>query len=130
MARPSASAGGSSHGSRSRGWARFRSRSDDGERRGGVHSANKAVKEFLSVSGLGAKLRDWPVYDAWRKALGEDLSRRARAVDFRRGELFVEVESAAHHHELANFTGERYRNLTNQHLGRAAVRKVSFRLKR
>jgi hypothetical protein len=95
-----------------------------------MRTADQAVKEFLSASGLGDKMRDWPVYDAWRKALGEELSRRARAVDFRRGELFVEVESAAHHHELANFTGERYRQLMNQHLGRPAVRKVSFKLKR
>jgi hypothetical protein len=100
------------------------------ENRGGVHSARDAVREFLRASGLGARMRDWPVYEAWRKVLGNDLSRRARAVDFRRGELFVEVESAAHHAELANFTGERYRQLTNQHLGREAVRKVTFKLQR
>ncbi len=106
-----------------------RPRSKDENARGGVHSANKAVKEFLAASGLGARLRDWPVYEAWRAVLGEDLSRRARAVDFRRGQLFVEVESAAHLHELANFTGERYRQLTNRHLGRETVQKVSFKLK-
>lgn len=98
--------------------------------RGGVHSAQDAVRDFLRNSGLGAKLRDWPVYEAWGVVLGGDLSRRARAVDFRRGELIVEVESAVHHAELSNFTGERYRQLTNQHLGREAVRKVTFKLKR
>lgn len=99
-------------------------------RRGGVHSAKDAVGDFLRASGLASKMRDWPIYQAWREVLGEELSRRARAVDFKRGELIVEVESAAHHHELANFTGERYRQLTNQHLGREAIRKVSFKLKR
>lgn len=98
--------------------------------RGGVHSARDAVRDFLRVSGLGERMRDLPVYEAWRKALGDDLSRRARAVDFRRGELVVEVESAAHHAELASFTGERYRQLTNRHLGREAVRKVTFKLQR
>jgi len=104
------------------------SRKEEG--RGGVHSAQDAVRDFLRDSGLGEKLRDWPVYEAWRTAIGADLSRRARAVDFRRGELIVEVESAAHHAELSNFTGERYRQLTNQHLGRETVRKVTFKLKR
>ena len=99
------------------------------ERRGGIHSSAEAVKEFLAASGLGSKLRDWPVYEAWRDALGPELARRARAVDFRRGELVVEVESAAHLHELVSFTGERYRQLTNRRLGRDAVRKVSFKLK-
>ena len=102
----------------------------DEEQRGGVHSARDAVKHFLAASGLGARLRDAPVYAAWREALGDDLGRRARAVDFRRGELIVEVESAAHHAELANFTGERYRQLTNRHLGREVVRKVTFKLQR
>lgn len=105
-------------------------RRSDGERRGGLHSAGDAVREFLRDSGLDARLRDWPVYEAWREVLGQDLSRRARAVDFRRGELVVEVESAAHLHELQSFTGEGYRRRTNQHLGREAVRKVTFRLKR
>ena len=105
-------------------------RKDSEDYRGGVHSAGDAVKEFLRASGLGDKLRDYPIYEAWRSVLGTDLARRARAVDFRRGELIVEVESAAHHHELANFTGERYRQLTNQHLRREAVRKVTFKLKR
>ncbi len=100
------------------------------ENRGGVHSASSAVRDFLRESGLAAKLRDYPVYEAWREALGTELSRRARAVDFRRGELIVEVESAAHHSELSNFTGERYRQLTNKNLGREAVRKVTFKLKR
>lgn len=107
-----------------------RSRKDYEAYRGGVHRAGDAVRDFLRSSGLGAKLKDYPIYEAWRVVLGPDLSRRARAVDFRRGELIVEVESAAHHHELANFTGERYRQLTNQHLRREAVRMVTFKLKR
>lgn len=106
-----------------------RARKDE-ERRGGVHAAHDVVKHFLAASGLGDRLRDAPIYAAWREVLGDDLGRRARAVDFRRGELIVEVESAAHHAELANFTGERYRQLTNRHLGREAIRKVTFKLQR
>jgi len=95
-----------------------------------VHSADEAVQEFLAASGLGAKLRDWPVYEAWRNVLGEDLARRARAVDFRRGELVIEVESATHMHELSNFTGEQYRRRVNQELGRETVHRLSFKLRR
>lgn len=90
----------------------------------------QAVKAFLAESGLGSKLRDLPVYEAWQEALGEELSRRAKPVDFRRGELVVEVESAVHLHELANFTGERFRQLANRDLGFERIRKVTFKLKR
>lgn len=97
--------------------------------RGGIGSLGQAVQQFLNESGLGAKMRDWPVYEAWSKALGEDLARRARPVDFKHGQLFVEVESAAHLSELRGFTGERYRALANRHLGAERIRRVSFKLK-
>jgi hypothetical protein len=49
---------------------------------------------------------------------------------FARGELLVEVDSAAHMHELANFTGEEYRARINEHLGKEEVRRLTFHLKR
>lgn len=97
--------------------------------RGGVGSLGQAVQQFLKESGLGEKMRDWPVYEAWAKALGDELARRARPVDFKHGQLFVEVESAAHLSELRGFTGERYRALANRHLGAERIRRVSFKLK-
>lgn len=88
------------------------------------------MRDYLRASGLADKLRDWPVYDAWAQALGPDLVFRARPVDFRRGQLIVEVDSAAHMAELRGFTGERYRALANQRLGAERIRRVSFQLKR
>jgi len=95
-----------------------------------VSSLGDAMRAFLAESGLATKLRDWPVLEAWSKAAGEQLARRARAVRFQDGELLVEVESAAHLQELKSFTGERYRRLANEHLGRESIRRVVFKLKR
>ena len=94
----------------------------------------EAMKDYLAVSGLGPKLRDWPVLDAWRKVLGEPLCRRARPMAFHAGRLVVEVESSAHLQELRNFTGEQYRLQANRALidqgwGREAIRQVAFKLK-
>lgn len=103
----------------------------DNDRRGGLAALGDVMRQYLDASGLGQRLRDWPVYDAWRVAVGEELARRARPVDYRRGgELVVEVESAAHLQELRNFTGERYRALANQRLGQERIRRVTFKLKR
>ena len=90
----------------------------------------EAMRGFLKQSGLEQRLRDWPVFDAWTEALGEKLARRARPVAFRAGELQVEVESAAHLHELQGFTGDQYRQLANKRLGREEIRRVVFRLER
>jgi hypothetical protein len=89
-----------------------------------------ALAAFLRDTGLDSKLAQARVFGAWREALGEALAKRARAVRFQGGELLVEVESATHLHELANFTGERYRVLANKKLGAARIARVVFQLQR
>ena len=89
-----------------------------------------ALAGYLESSGLSKKLRELPVLDAWSEAAGERVAARARAVSFRNGELEIEVESAALRQELVSFTGEQYRRLANQRLGREEIRRVVFKLKR
>jgi hypothetical protein len=98
--------------------------------RKGVASIDDAVKSFLRASGIGAKLGPWPVYQAFLEAAGAAFARRARPVRFARGELVVEVDSAAHLAELQSFLGAELRVKTNQILGAENVRKLSFKLKR
>jgi len=88
-----------------------------------------ALHSYLRSSGLGSRLRDWPVYEAWGKVVGETLAQRARPVRFAGGELVIEVESAPQYQELKNFTGEQYRLLANRELGRTAIERVTFKLK-
>ncbi len=97
--------------------------------RGGPTPMKEVMRDYLASSGLERKLRDWPVHDAWREAAGEAFARHARPVALRHGVLTVEVDSAAHLQELKSFTGERYRLLANQSLGREEIRQVTFKLK-
>jgi hypothetical protein len=89
----------------------------------------EAMHSFLKTSGLDRHMRDFPVFEAWRTAAGENVARRARAVRFRDGELVVEVESAAHLQELKSFTGEGLRQRANQPFGREVIRSIAFKLK-
>ena len=98
-------------------------------RRGPV-ALGDALRGFLRTSGLGGRLRNARVYQAWSDALGEQAARHARPVKFHFGDLTVEVESSVHLHELQNFTGEQYRQDANRRLGEERIRKVCFRLKR
>jgi Dna[CI] antecedent, DciA len=103
-------------------------------RTGGVTSLHDALGAFLRSTGLAARLRNARVFEAWADALGPDLSRRAAAVRYHKGDLTVEVASAAHLHELRNFTGEGFRRDANARLGEAGsqetIRRVAFKLKR
>lgn len=99
-------------------------------RHGGVASMEDAVKTWMRASGLSSRVRHGRVYEAWNAAAGMDLARHARPVRFERGELCVEVDSAVHLHELANFTGENLRALANARLGRPEIKRIAFRLKR
>jgi hypothetical protein len=95
-----------------------------------MSSLGDALHLFLKDTGLATQLKDWPILDAWSKAAGVELARRARAVRFQNGELLVEVESATHLQELKSFTGERYRRLANDRLGGDSIQRVVFKLKR
>lgn len=102
-------------------------------KRGGIHSLSDSLQSYLTASGLGDQLASWPVFDAWSRAAGERMGERARPVRFDSGILVVEVDSAAHLHELEAFTGEALRLQANKSLKEAATRlaihRVQFRLK-
>ena len=98
--------------------------------RGGVSPLDAALQSFLRTSGIGEHLGPWAIFRAFADAAGSTYARHARAVKFTRGELLVEVDSAAHLAELKGFLGEDIRTRTHQILGRQEIRRISFRLKR
>lgn len=102
----------------------------DATRRGGAQPLSKLMRSVLRDSGLAEGLRRARIHAAWKQALGPDLARRTTIVRFRNGELVVEVDSAAHLHELKNFTGDGYRRIANDNLGAPRIRRVVFQPKR
>lgn len=89
-----------------------------------------AVEAYLHASGLGSRLRDHRIFEAWNAVVGAELARRAVPARFRNGELLVEVDSSAHLGELQAFTGEQYRQAANRRLGTARIERVVFKLRR
>lgn len=76
-------------------------------------------------------IRPSPTYErvqaAFREQAGPRLAALAEATRFRRGELLVEVRSAAHAQELASFTGEALRSRINAALGSNVVERIVFK---
>lgn len=95
--------------------------------RGGLTSIQDALQGYLKSKGLKARPLSGKVFSAWRKAVGEQLGKRAIPVKFQNGELTLEVESATHLQELQNFTGEGFRVRANEILGDEHIKRVAFR---
>ena len=95
----------------------------------GPRPIRDVLQAFLRESGLRSGPRTDEVFEAWLGVVGEGLARHARPVRFQRGELTVEVDSAAHLQELKGFTGEGFRTKANAELGSTRIRRVVYRLR-
>jgi len=97
--------------------------------RRGPQPIHELIRSFLREGGLGTQGPNERVFRAWNEAVGEAAKANARPVRFRSGELSVEVGSSSLLYELRSFTGEDYRRLANEKLGKETIRKIAFRLR-
>ena len=99
--------------------------------RGGTSPLSEVLRGLVRNTEFGQRVARAEVTQAWREALGPARAARARVVAFRKGgELVVEVESAAHLHELKSFSGDAFVRAANQRLGSPRIRRATFQLKR
>ena len=96
--------------------------------RRGLTPIQEVLSSFLKTNGT-TRSRGVvaAVFQAWEMALGKELARRARPVRFDRGELTIEVDSPAFRHELTSYTGDTYRQQTNDILERELVHRMIFK---
>ncbi len=73
------------------------------DERSGSISIDAALAALLKGTGLLRKDATEPVFDAWNETAGPDLANHCLPLRFTRGELMIEVRSAALLHELENF---------------------------
>ncbi len=92
-------------------------------------SIQESINAALKHHKLTSVRRDASIYAAWRKAIGVKLAKHASAVRFQSGELVVEVDSSAHLHDLANFSGEKFRRRANRELGTERIERIVFKMK-
>jgi len=90
----------------------------------------EALTEYLDQSGVLRRKKAGPALAAWDEAVGPELSERARAVSFRRGDLLIEVDNTALLSELRGFASEDLRTRADALLEGATIRKLTFKLKR
>ena len=59
-----------------------------------------AIESVIQHLGIGKKLRDYEVIDAWPGIVGEQISNVATPMRIEHGKLFVHVSQAAWRNEL------------------------------
>jgi predicted nucleic acid-binding Zn ribbon protein len=94
-----------------------------------VQDLSALVPRVLRDHGLEAGVEGWRAVGAWPDVVGARIARRSRAVGFRDGTLFVEVEGSAWLHELDILKRDLVRRL-QQHLGSQSVRHLRLTMAR
>ncbi len=81
------------------------------------------LKDLLSRLHLSVPMLGWRAVEVWPEAVGSRVAARARAVAFRDGTLFVEVDSATWMNELGYLKHHMVTEL-NRRLGEEVVREI------
>ncbi|MFP4057298.1 MAG: DUF721 domain-containing protein [Candidatus Brocadiia bacterium] len=85
------------------------------------------LRDYLHASGLSERLKHLEVYSAWEEVVGPALAPHTRVAGFKDHKLFVEVDSAAHLHELSTFYKGYLLDDLRERLGGKLVRDIVFR---
>lgn len=81
------------------------------------------LADLLRSLGLEKPMEGWEAVECWPETVGERVAAHAKAVNFRDGVLFVEVDTAAWMNELA-YLRRRMVNDLNEKLGRKTVTEI------
>jgi len=85
------------------------------------------LRDFLETKGIAARLRHLEVYSAWEEVVGPTVVAHTRVAGFNRHKLYVDVDSAAHMHELRTFYKSQILADLRERLPRILVNDIVFR---
>jgi predicted nucleic acid-binding Zn ribbon protein len=63
----------------------------------------EVLRDFLQSTGLADRLKHLEVYSVWEEIVGPAIARRTRIAGLAHHKLYIDVDSAAHLHELRTF---------------------------
>ncbi|MBM4034960.1 MAG: DUF721 domain-containing protein [Planctomycetes bacterium] len=72
-------------------------------KRFGPQRIGEILGEFLEATGLNNRLQHLEVYSAWEEIVGPGILPHTRIAGLAHHKLYVDVDSAAHLHELQSF---------------------------
>jgi predicted nucleic acid-binding Zn ribbon protein len=63
----------------------------------------EVLRDFFQATGLADRLKHLEVYSVWEEIVGPAIARHTRVAGIARHKLHIDVDSAAHLHELRTF---------------------------
>jgi predicted nucleic acid-binding Zn ribbon protein len=69
----------------------------------GPQKLGEILRDFIESKGLADKLKHLEVYSVWEEIVGPAILPHTRVAGLAHHKLYVEVDSAAHLHELRTF---------------------------
>ena len=96
-------------------------------RQAGPQKIGDVLRNFMEVSGLGSSLKHLEVYCAWEEIVGPGIMPHTRVAGFTRHKLYIDVDSAAHLHELRTFYKSKILHDLKQRLPNVLVQDIVFR---
>jgi predicted nucleic acid-binding Zn ribbon protein len=84
-----------------------------------------AMHGALREAGLESGLRGWQAMADWDRIVGPQIARRAHAVRFQDGTLWIEVEGSVWLHQLTMLKRDLLRKIGERH-GADAIRDLKF----
>jgi predicted nucleic acid-binding Zn ribbon protein len=92
-----------------------------------VEHIGKPLGSILRSETFADGMAGWQAIERWAEIVGEEIARRARAVRFERGIVYVEVVNSSWVQELSFLRRRMVRQL-NREIGRDAVTDIRFSL--
>ena len=93
----------------------------------GPQKIGDVLRDLLHSSGLAHTLKHLEVYSAWQEVVGPDIAARTRVAGLSRHKLYVDVDSAAHLHELSTFYKQQILRDLREKLPGILIRDLVFR---
>ena len=82
---------------------------------------------FLDAGGLASKLKHLEVYTAWEEIVGPGILPHTRIAGLAQYKLYVDVDSAAHLHELRTFHKKQLLKDLKARVSGILIRDIVFR---
>ena len=89
------------------------------------HISN-SIKSVFHQLGLGIKLREYEILDAWPRIVGKQIAKVTNAERINDGKLFIHVASSTWRSELVFLKKELIRKI-NQAMNQEIVKDIIFR---
>ncbi|MBM3709756.1 MAG: DUF721 domain-containing protein [Actinobacteria bacterium] len=85
------------------------------------------IKQYLSDSNIGKKLKRYSVFNHWAEIVGSEISSKTKPEKLFKGILYISVENSAWANEISLMSRKLVKEI-NKFIGEDIVRELRFKI--